>query len=63
VRVDFQAIVTGVLALIILIDVSLLIITGRPIPELLSNLTFGVFGYYFGRNVRGNGGRPSGKPD
>ncbi len=31
------------------VDVSVLWLTGRQVPELLSQLIFGVFGFYFGR--------------
>ncbi|MGH2368470.1 MAG: hypothetical protein ACRDI2_09730 [Chloroflexota bacterium] len=48
---DFTTLVAGVLAVIILVDVSVLVISGRPVPELLSNLAFGVFGFYFGRRA------------
>ncbi len=50
---DYTTLVAGVLAIIILIDVSVLAIAGRPVPELLSNLAFGVFGFYFGRRAPG----------
>ncbi len=50
---DYTTLVAGVLAIIILIDVSVLAISGRPVPELLSNLAFGVFGFYFGRRAPG----------
>ena len=49
--IDFATVITGVLAVIILVDVSVLVISGKPVPELLSNLAFGVFGFYFGRRV------------
>ena len=45
--------VSAVLALIILVDVSVLWLTGRQVPELLAQLIFGVFGFYFGRTPGG----------
>ena len=50
---DYTTLVAGVLAIIILVDISVLAIAGRPVPELLSNLAFGVFGFYFGRRAPG----------
>ncbi|MBI3971720.1 MAG: hypothetical protein HY332_10570 [Chloroflexi bacterium] len=46
---DFFAIVAAMMALVLLVDVSILWLTGRQVPELLSQLIFGVFGFYFGR--------------
>jgi hypothetical protein len=46
---DIGTVVAGILAIIILVDVSVLVVSGKPVPELLSNLAFGVFGFYFGR--------------
>ena len=46
---DFFAIVAAVLALVLLLDISALWLTGKQVPELLSQLIFGVFGFYFGR--------------
>ena len=46
---DFTSIVAALLALVLLVDVSVLWLTGRQVPELLSQLIFGVFGFYFGR--------------
>ena len=46
---DFVAIVAALLALVLLVDVSVLWLTGRQVPELLSQLIFGIFGFYFGR--------------
>ena len=46
---DFFSIVAAVLAVILLVDVSVLWLTGRQVPELLSQLIFGVCGFYFGR--------------
>jgi hypothetical protein len=46
---DFFSIVAALLALVLLVDVSVLWLTGRQVPELLSQLIFGVFGFYFGR--------------
>jgi hypothetical protein len=40
-------VVTGVLALIILIDVSVLWLTGKQVPELLGQLVLAVFASYF----------------
>ncbi len=58
---DFYAVVAAVLAVVLLVDISVLWLTGKQVPELLSQLTFGVFGFYFGRapvfkNGQGNGG-------
>ena len=47
--VDLGAVVAAVLAVILLIDVSVLWITGRQVPELLTELVFAVIGFYFGR--------------
>jgi|GEM_PF-4458390 len=58
---DYTTLVAGVLAIIILIDVSVLAIAGRPVPELLSNLAFGVFGFYFGRRAPGQSERSAGQ--
>ena len=46
---DFFSVVAALLALVLLVDVSVLWLTGRQVPELLSQLIFGVFGFYFGR--------------
>jgi hypothetical protein len=46
---DFVAVVAAVLAVVLLLDISALWLTGRQVPELLSELTFGIFGFYFGR--------------
>ena len=46
---DVFSVVAAVLALVLLVDVSILWITGRQVPELLSHVIFGVFGFYFGR--------------
>ena len=48
---DPHTIITGLLAVVILIDISYLAITKQQVPELLSNLAFTVFGYYFGRRA------------
>lgn len=45
------SLVAATLAVIVLGDVSALVLSGRPVPELLSNLVFGVFGFYFGRRT------------
>jgi hypothetical protein len=66
---DFTTVVAGVLAVIILVDVSVLVIAGRPVPELVSDLAFSVFGFYFGRRtpaagpipVRGEDGEDRGR--
>ena len=56
---DFFAVVAALLALILLVDISVLWLTGRQVPELLGQLIFGVFGFYFGRapggGTRGRG--------
>ena len=49
VGVDFYGVVAAVLAVVLLVDISVLWLTGKQVPELLSQLTFGVFGFYFGR--------------
>jgi hypothetical protein len=41
-------VVAAILAVILLVDVSLLWLTGKPVPELLGVLVAGVFGFYFG---------------
>ena len=46
---DFFSVVAALLALVLLVDISVLWLTGRQVPELLSQLIFGVFGFYFGR--------------
>jgi len=46
---DFFSIVAALLAVVLLVDISVLWLTGRQVPELLSQLIFGVFGFYFGR--------------
>jgi hypothetical protein len=46
---DLPTIVTAVLALAVLVDVSVLWPTGRQVPELLMQLVAAVFGFYFGR--------------
>jgi hypothetical protein len=46
---DFFAVVAATLAVVLLLDISVLWLTGRQVPELLSQLIFGVFGFYFGR--------------
>lgn len=51
--VDFATVVSGVLAVIILVDVSVLVVAGKPVPQLLSDLAFGIFGFYFGRTPVG----------
>ena len=44
---DFNTVIAGIIALVIICTAAALILLGRPIPELLSNLAFGVFGFYF----------------
>lgn len=46
---DLTTIITAVLAVVILIDVSVLWLTGRQVPELLMQLVSAMFGFYFGR--------------
>ena len=47
--VDLASVVAAVLAVILLVDISVLWITGRQVPELLTELVFAVIGFYFGR--------------
>jgi hypothetical protein len=47
--VDVTTVVAAVLAMMLLLDVSVLWLMGRQVPELLAQLIFGVFGFYFGR--------------
>ena len=53
--VDVSTVVTAVLALVLLVDVSVLWLTGRQVPELLMQLVSAVFGFYFGRGQAGRG--------
>lgn len=46
---DLFSVIAALLALVLLVDISVLWLTGRQVPELLSQLIFGVFGFYFGR--------------
>jgi type IV secretory pathway VirB2 component (pilin) len=46
---DFFGIVATVLAVVLLVDISVLWISGKQAPELLGQLVFAVFGLYFGR--------------
>ena len=46
---DLSTLITALLALIILVDVSVLWLTGRQVPELLMQLVSAMFGFYFGR--------------
>ena len=55
--VDLGTVVAAVLAVILLVDVSVLWITGRQVPELLTELVFAVIGFYFGRVPSGAAGR------
>src|SRR5205814_325063 len=55
---DFYALVAATLAVVLLVDISVLWVTGRQVPELLGQLIFGVFGFYFGRAPMG---RPAGE--
>jgi len=34
---------------VLLVDISVLWISGKQVPELLGQLVFAVFGFYFGR--------------
>lgn len=47
---DMAGVIAGLVALIILVDISVLWILGKPVPELLSYLATSVFGFYFGRD-------------
>lgn len=46
---DVSTVITALLATILLVDVSVLWLTGRQVPELLMQLVSAVFGFYFGR--------------
>jgi len=46
---DFFGIVAAVLAVVLLVDISVLWISGKQVQELLGRLFFAVFGFYFGR--------------
>jgi hypothetical protein len=46
---DFFGIVAAVLAVVLLMDIPVLWISGKQVPELLGQLVFAVFGFYFGR--------------
>ena len=35
--------------MVLLVDISVLWISGKQVPELLGQLVFAVFGFYFGR--------------
>ena len=50
---DVTTVVAAVLSVVLLVDVSVLWLTGKQVPELLSQLIFGVFGFYFGRTPAG----------
>ena len=54
---DVSTLVTALLAVILLVDVSVLWLTGRQVPELLLQLVSAVFGFYFGRTPNGNAGQ------
>ena len=63
---DLAYVVPAVLAVIILIDVSVLWLTGKQVPELLGQLVMAVFATYFASNLargtgRGNGGARGGE--
>ena len=63
---DLAYVVPAVLAVIILIDVSVLWLTGKQVPELLGQLVMAVFATYFASNLargtgRGNGGARDGE--
>ena len=47
--VDLTSVVAAALTVILLVDISVLWITGRQVPQLLSELVFAVIGFYFGR--------------
>ena len=53
VGVDLTTVVAAVLAVVLLVDVSVLWLTGRQVPELLRELVFAVIGFYFGRTPMG----------
>ena len=53
---DVTTVVAAVLAVVLLVDVSVLWLTGRQVPELLAQLIFGIFGFYFGRAPGGRKG-------
>jgi hypothetical protein len=55
--VDLPTAVTAVLAVVLLVDVSVLWLTGRQVPELLMQLVSAVFGFYFGRAPGGRAGQ------
>ena len=46
-QASFVTVVSAVLAVILLIDVSVLWLTGKQVPELLTQLVMGVFASYF----------------
>ena len=46
---DFFGVVAAVLAVILMVDISVLWVSGKQVPELLGQLVFAVFGFYFGR--------------
>ena len=59
---DFFGIVAAVLAVVLLVDISVLWISGKQVPELLGQLVFAVFGFYFGRApLAPRGDEPKGK--
>ena len=45
--------------MVLLVDISVLWISGKQVPELLGQLVFAVFGFYFGHAPRGD--EPKGK--
>jgi hypothetical protein len=47
--IDFTTVVAAVLAVLLLVDVSVLWLMGRQVPALLTELVFAVIGFYFGR--------------
>ena len=59
---DLFSVVAALLAVVLLVDVSVLWLTGRQVPELLSQLIFGVFGFYFGRSPSVSAGARRGAP-
>ena len=59
---DFFGIVAAVLAVVLLVDISVLWISGKQVPELLGQLVFAVVGVYFGRApLAPRGDEPKGK--
>lgn len=61
-NLDANMVIAGVMAIVILVDISILWVMGKPVPELLGYLASSVFGYYFGRGGKsfGNHNGPEG---